>query len=205
MLAIQNYNRQSNKVLFKGETQKQSNKETVSTGEDKKNFKTNTGLKVGVITAGLETLNSLHYVRLYNKLAKSESANKGLFSETMTDMYKGLRNRTIGYIPVFIAVSIGIGTLVDKAINTKRNSSVNTKNTEPQTNNKNKYQKYFEGKYLGPLTGAVAFPLLNAIKYNDSALGHIKSAAIGATGGLILGWITDFWANKNYKKHTENS
>lgn len=181
----------------------------ISAGSNNNNYnKTHAGLCTGSIyVASALTIGGVGHC-----IATAATGNKSKKISKHINKALGVRSPWVR-CPAFVAVAIGCGAIVDMLINNKRkkfaeetngltSEEVLKKNENAELNRVGKpYLKQSTGKIYGPLLGIVALPLLQFAKFKKPNALYLSSSAItGAVGGLILGAITDAFANKNVAK-----
>lgn len=222
MLSVQNYQMTTPQVSFK-------QKEETSQSP----FVTHAGLKTGAVVGGIGAASTIGLYTFADKLLKlgkgvvAEGAEMG--EEAAHDMgnvlseagasLKAAGKKLWITVPIGIAVYTGCGALIDKLINDKRakfaqdiagkdTKDIVKDNSDAELTRRGEvYQRSNIGKKFGTLLGAVVLPAWSKtsemITKSKSPVGIVGNAIIGALGGLILGSITDHYANKGAIKHAD--
>ena len=215
MLSVQNYNVSSKSVTFK------ANEEN-----NNKPFQTHAGLKTGVATgvasAGAELGLNVFANKFLNLVKENpeDLKNAGLpkdFVKATINFMERIKKSAKYSAPLTLAVSAGVGALIDHIANKKHarvaelkkdNENKDVLMAEPRANttrNENVYYKSNNGKKYGTLLGAVILPLEHLmgskiLKVKATPQEAIGTAIAGAIGGFVLGAITDKCSNNAARK-----
>lgn len=181
MLNVQNYRVTPSRISFKSN-------ETNTTVQEKpvnKPYKTNAGLKTGAVYGGMEAIGGL---------------------------LMGMPVYSLAVLPVALVC----GNYIDNKINKQnaelakkvatqdRKEIIDQNQNVEVTRNGNLYNKSNIGKKTGAILGILAMPVLRGCQLKEiHILGILAALVEGALGGLILGAITDAFANKKAKEHAD--
>lgn len=216
MLSVQNYNVSSKSVAFKANEENNNNKP----------FQTHAGLKTGVaagvVGGGAELGLGLSANKFLNLVKENpeDLKNAGLlkdFVKATINFMKRIKKGAKYSVAESLAVSVGVGALIDHIANKKHASVAELKKdnenkdvlmAEPRANttrNENVYYKSNNGKKYGTLLGAVIVPLEHLVgskilKVKATPQECIMAGVVGAVGGFVLGAITDKCSNNAARK-----
>ncbi len=211
--AIQSYNSTPTRIAFKADGEKAPTSQA-----DYSYYKTNAGLKTGGVYACIAgAMGALSAT--FSKGLLNFAKNNGGDAKQVEAASKTLGKAAIT-IPISMAVYVACGALIDKFINNKRaqfheinagkdKNEILKNNPDAETTRSGEvYQHTNVGKKYGALLGAVVSPALglavNAIaKQKSGAIGIVSSIISGTVGGLLLGAITDHYANKGAEKYAD--
>lgn len=191
--------------------------------EQSQYYKTRAGIKTAAVYATPGTILLLSMKKIMKALSShvDEMIKNGAPAELKMELPKFKPYITV---PLFLATTLGCGLFIDKKINEKNAKlaeDLKTKDKDnifkdeeniEKTTKGNLYNKSKVGKHIGPILGpcviifnGVISALVHKQPIRMNAAKLVQDAGLGALGGLILGSITDHFANKGAHAHADKT
>lgn len=227
MLSVQNYSFSAATPKFRGENSKpQDQNQKPQTAP--KAFETHAGLKTGAVYGGITAamLGLTSSFAKFGEKAAAEIAKETPDAATeIANSAKQMKNVGKGmlmYAPIYFLAALGCGAVVDKIINNKnaqfaervqkegKEEVLKSDDHADKLRQGGVYYRADEGKKYGAALGAVVLPALNVAhslltKTKVKPVGLAIGAVEGALGGLMLGAITDSFANKGARRFADKN